>query len=98
MKLSSAELTGITEKPSLFEAIESYTNCNTTTYPYADRLRDINSEYFIIVGEDIIPANSKWTWDDTNKTDLPIGIGNLVDGQQNYALPSDLLKIIRILK
>lgn len=45
---------------------------------------------------DIIRYNSNWEWDDTNKTDFPIGTATLVASQRDYALPSNFLKLLRV--
>ena len=95
MKFSTADISAITEAPSLIEDIAFLTNCDTTSYPYADRLRNINAHYYEVVS-DINEADGIWPWDDINKTDLPRADDTLVAGQQNMALPTDLMEIIRI--
>lgn len=37
-----------------------------------------------------------WKYDDSNETDLPIAVTDLVSGQRTYALPSEALTIQRI--
>jgi hypothetical protein len=44
----------------------------------------------------IFESQSGWKWDDSNNTDLPQGVTNLVANQSKYALPSDGLIIERI--
>ena len=45
----------------------------------------------------ILQADSKWEWDDTNRTDLPIATTSLVANQQDYSFNgSGFLKILKI--
>jgi hypothetical protein len=44
----------------------------------------------------IMEADGRWQWDDTNQTDLPIGVTTLVAGQQDYSMSVDFLKITRV--
>lgn len=37
-----------------------------------------------------------WKYDDNNLTDFPIAVSTLVDQQQDYALPSTILKLERV--
>jgi hypothetical protein len=48
-----------------------------------------------LVGK-IISSDGAWEWDDTNQTDLPVGTGTLVEGQESYSFASEYLKIKRI--
>jgi hypothetical protein len=41
--------------------------------------------------------DSTWQFDDTNYTDLPIGTGNLVSGQQDYSFASDVLTVEKVM-
>lgn len=51
-----------------------------------------------------LDLDPKWTWDDSNYSDLPIGSATLVSGQEDYTLPaattsgnaSTLLKVLKI--
>lgn len=40
--------------------------------------------------------SSDWEFDDSNYTDFPIATANLVDAQQDYAMPSTVLSIERV--
>lgn len=51
---------------------------------------------FYDVVTDIIRFNSNWEWDDTNKTDYPIGTTTLVASQRDYSLPTNFLKLLRV--
>lgn len=41
-------------------------------------------------------SDSKWQWDDTNQSDLPIALATIVSGQQDYSLATTHLSIDRI--
>ncbi len=44
----------------------------------------------------ILSADGTWQWDDTNRSDLPIGSGDLVAGQSSYSFADDYLDILNI--
>lgn len=95
MILSSSNLSATTAKPSLIEDIDFLVGTDSTQYPLADKLRNINAWYYDVV-TDILRYNSNWEWDDTNQTDFPIGTTNLVASQRDYGLPADFLKLLRV--
>ena len=67
---------------------------DSTSYPDAKLLIAENIAYEEVVGK-IMGADGRWQFDDTNYTDLPIGTTNLVSGQQDYQL-STQLKILSV--
>lgn len=44
-----------------------------------------------------LTSDGSWQFDDLNYTDLPIGVTDLVSGQQDYAFASDVLSVDKIL-
>lgn len=69
--------------------------CQTdaTAYPLADIVRNMNRHYYKAV-VDIIKIEGRMQWDDSaNLNSLPEYTFTLVDGQQQYALPTNLLKL-----
>lgn len=44
----------------------------------------------------ILASDTRWQWDDSNYTDLPIGQTDLIDGQQIYVLDTDHIKILSV--
>lgn len=69
---------------------------HTSEYPLADFVRHINRWYDMVVTK-ILQSDSRWEWDDTNKTDLPIANISLVSGQQDYGITSaTFLKVSRV--
>ncbi len=90
-------------KQGIVEAIDFYVSTDSTSYPTAQKTRNINRWYGIVVSW-ILEANSRWQWDDTNHTDLPIGTTDIVSGQRDYAVLSaspsaskDYLKVLKVL-
>jgi len=71
--------------------------CGTTSasYPIADKVRNVNQAYHD-VSRLIWESAGGWQYDDSNKTDLPIAITNLVHSQQDYELPSTAQKVERV--
>lgn len=95
MILSSVNLSATTAKPSIIEDIDFLLGTDSTQFPLADKLRLINAYYYDTVS-DILEADGNWEFDDTNKTDFPIGTTTLVNGQLDYSLPTDIVKLIRV--
>ena len=48
------------------------------------------------VTSDILESDTRWQWDDTNYTDYPIGMINLINGQRDYVLDVSHLKILGV--
>lgn len=44
----------------------------------------------------ILDSDTEWQWDDTNQTDFPIGMKDLVAGQRDYTLDTAHLKILGV--
>jgi hypothetical protein len=65
----------------------------------SDRLYDftarINRSYDKLATK-IMAVDSRWQFDDTNQTDLPIGSTNIVSGQSNYSLSVEHLDIEKV--
>ena len=67
-------------------------DADATSYTAATLLRRINNSLEQVVGW-IINADGTWEWEDTNYTDLPVGTGDLVQGQETYSFASEYLEI-----
>ena len=78
-----------TNKLGIVEDIDFLVNTNSTSYPTAQKTRNINEWYNRVIGW-ILEAQDDWQWDDTNQTDLPIGTISLVASQQDYPEPTSL--------
>ncbi len=95
MILSTNSLASVTAKPSLIEDIDFLVGSNSTSFPVADKLRIINKANYDVT-TDILRYQSNWEFDDTNETDFPIATTNLVASQKDYALPTTLVKLVRV--
>jgi hypothetical protein len=82
----------ITEARGLVDATETSYPCAATTDLLFIR---INNAYEEIIG-DLIALDKNWKFDDSNHTDLPLGVSTLVAGQQDYAFDVSLLGIERV--
>lgn len=71
------------------------TKTNSISLPNATMLILINNAYERIASL-IMQCDSRWIWDDTNNTDLPIATTNIISGQADYELATTHLKIHRI--
>lgn len=72
------------------------TSTGTSAYAIADKTRNMNSWYDRTISL-IMQADTKWQWDDTNLTDLPIATTSLVANQQDYSITdSGFLKILKV--
>lgn len=80
---------------NIVNRIYRLTRTNSTSYPAADMLEDINFAYNRVASL-IMGTDNRWQWDDTNQTDLPIATTNLVSGQQDYSITNVHLKITRV--
>lgn len=70
-------------------------DADTTSYTAPDLLRRVNNAWEELIG-DIINADGTWQYDDSNWTDHPVGTGNLVEGQEDYAFASEYLQIEQV--
>lgn len=55
----------------------------------------MNGRLDMVVG-DILDSDNRFQWDDSNHSDLPIGVGDLVANQEQYTFDSTWLEILRI--
>ena len=74
-----------TNLDGIVEEIDFEVDTDSTSYPLKDKARNVNRHYVHVVAL-ILQSDGRWQWDDTNQTDLPIGVGTLVNNQQDYAI------------
>lgn len=79
----------------LVEYCDFLVKTNSTTYPIAQKTRNANAGMERVVSL-ILGADTRWKWDDTNHTDLPVGMQSLVSGQQDYGINTAYLKILKV--
>lgn len=78
------------------QEIDAICGSDTTRYPVAQKTRRANMalDRFVYLAA---TADGVWQFDDTNYSDLPIGVTNLVSGQQDYTFASDVLLVSKVL-
>lgn len=81
-----------TNNQGISQKIDFLCDSNDTQYPRIDKTREVNNALESLVG-DIINADGIWQYDDTNYSNLPVGKGTLVEGQQSYSFTSEYLQI-----
>lgn len=74
-------------KLGLVEDVDFLVSTDSTSYPTAQKTRNINNWYYKTIAW-ILEASGTWEWDDSNYTNLPIATANLVAGQEDYTLPA----------
>lgn len=79
----------------IVEDIDFLCDTNATSYPLKDKARNVNRWLYRCVAW-IMEASPMWEFDDTNQTTLPVARTNLVVGQQDYSLPSELLRVNKV--
>jgi hypothetical protein len=81
---------------SINSRISFLTNTTVTDYTYLQRTVNIN-KWYQYVQSWMLEAQDEWDVDDTNNTTtLATSTTNLVASQQDYALPSNCLKVKRV--
>ncbi len=79
----------------IVDEIDALCDSDSNAYPIASKTRRVNAALETLVGK-IINADGTWQFDDTNNTTLPIGIGNLVEGQASYTFSDAFLDLLEI--
>jgi len=91
------EYSNDTTKAGIIQDIDFLLNLDDpATYDIKHKTRNINRAYDRAVSL-ILQADSRWEWEDTNKTDLPIATTDLVSGQRDYGIDTTFLRITKIL-
>lgn len=75
--------------------IDFLVKSDSTTYPIAQKTANVNRALDNVVSA-ILGADGRWQWDDTNYTDLPIGVTDLVANQQDYSFDTEYLVLTRL--
>jgi hypothetical protein len=86
---------GILQKCEFYVFGSNYGSITGNTTRFAEFNGLINDAMDSVVS-DILDSDTRWQWDDTNRTDFPIGSIDLVDGQRDYTLDVEHLKIERV--
>jgi hypothetical protein len=85
----------VTNETGLCQEVDRICGTSSTNYPLKDKARRANmgKSRFITIA---LENDTRWQFDDSNQTDLPIGTTNLVSGQQDYSFESGFLKILKV--
>jgi len=75
--------------------IDFLVKSDSITYPIAQKTANVNRALDNVVSA-ILGADGRWQWDDTNYTDLPIGVTDLVANQQDYSFDTEYLVLTRL--
>lgn len=81
-----------TNDTGLVEDIDFICGTDTTSFPLKDKARLMNRWYYKSVIK-MIESNGVWTYVDSNTGKLDYFTATLVDGQQDYSIPPNALKI-----
>lgn len=84
-----------TNKRAICQAIDRECDSDDTAYPRLDKTAEVNDGLEELVGL-LISVDGVLQFDDTNWTDAPRGLGNLVEGQSYYTYASEYLKIEQV--
>ena len=80
---------------SIAHQVDFLCGSNNTSYPLADKARNLNIAVESLAGK-IIQLDGMWKFDDPNQTDFPRGTATLVEGQELYSFASEYLVIKKI--
>lgn len=84
-----------TSEQSIVARMNRTSGTTNVTYPLIDKANDCNEalDHFWQLA---LTADGTWQIDDTNYTDLPIAVTNLVSGQQDYSLSTEAMQIEKV--
>jgi len=84
-----------TNKLGICQEVDDVCKTDSTSYPVASKARRANSAMADFTGI-ALNSDDRWSFDDTNYTDMPIGTTDIKDGQQDYSIDSDFLKVTKV--
>lgn len=79
-------------KTGLCEDADFICGTDSVSYPLVDKARNANRHYYKAV-VDILKASGRFQFDDSNHTTLPTYTFDLVNAQEDYSLPTNLLEL-----
>jgi hypothetical protein len=85
----------VSGKLGICQEVDDICGSNLISYTIESKTRRANSALsdFVSVA---LSSDDRWQFDDTNYTDLPIGVTDLVTSQSDYSLDISMLKILKI--
>lgn len=85
-----------TNQQGIVQEIDFLLGTNSSSYPLAQKLRNINNAYDEVV-DWIMMADNQWKFDDDNYDTLPVGETDFDPGDDNIAIPaSEFLTVLRV--
>lgn len=81
--------------PNITADIDFLCGSTSATYSLADKTRNVNIAYND-VARLIWESAGGWQYDDSNSTTLPIAKTTMVHSQQDYSIPSTILRVQRV--
>lgn len=91
----SLEFSDTTNLDGIVEDIDFACDTNSTSYPLKDKARNVNKWYLRAIAW-WFEASPIWEWDDKNSTTLPVARTTLFVGQQDYSIPTDILRLQKV--
>lgn len=90
------EFSNSTTEDGLIQEVDRICGSTDNTYSLKAKTARINQalDRFITLA---LQNDGTWEFDDTNQTDLPVGVTNLVSGQQDYSFNTAYLYIKKVL-
>ena len=76
-----------TGKSGIVEDIDFWANTDSTSYPIAQKTRNVNRKFDEVVSL-ILQSDNRWKWDDDNQTAQPTTPINMTDQTTAVAIPS----------
>jgi len=84
-----------TNNTGIADDIDFLCDTDDTSYPLKDKARNANRWLYRAVVW-TFESSPLWEFDDTNLSTLPIARTTLVAGQEDYSLPSDMLRVQKV--
>lgn len=90
------EFSNTTTEGGLIQEVDRICGSTNNNFSLKAKTARINMalDRFVTVA---LTEDEDWNFEDTNYTDLPIGVADLVSGQQDYSFASDVLVVTKIL-
>lgn len=89
------QFSDVTNDTGLVQHIDFLVGTNVNNFPLNDKAREMNRHYYNAVIA-AWKASGDWDFDDTSQANFPIATDDLVNSQNDYALPVTALKLKRV--
>jgi len=89
------DFSNTTTNDGIVQDVDFLVNSNRATFPLTSIASSANRASDEVVSI-ILGCDGRWQYDDTNYTDLPIGVTNLVANQQDYSFDPEQIDVTRV--